>query len=106
MAQKTQAKIAHLECRGQIDMVGLGWPTKRLQANEESADVNVLKSVGKKPPLTTSHSGNNADLISAVADFYISDGSTVADVTYGSGAFWRKTDDSRFILLKADLYPR
>ncbi len=49
--------------------------------------------------------GDNADLVCAVAKLYIADGAHVADVTYGKGAFWRKTDTSRFRLLGSDLYP-
>lgn len=53
----------------------------------------------------TGHAGSNADLIAAVGELYIADGARVADVTYGRGAFWRKTDTSRFVLLKSDLQP-
>lgn len=36
--------------------------------------------------------GNNADLIKEVAKLYAADLSlTIADVTYGKGAFWKKT---------------
>jgi hypothetical protein len=50
----------------------------------------------------TAH-GSNADLISAASRLYIHNGAMVADVTYGRGAFWTKTDTSRFTLLKSDL---
>lgn len=54
-------------------------------------------------PILTGHTGTNADLINIVADFYIPDGAIVADVTYGKGAFWSKTDTSRFILKGTDI---
>lgn len=47
--------------------------------------------------------GINSDLIKVVSDFYIEDGSTVADVTYGKGVFWKKVDLERINLLKTDL---
>ena len=53
--------------------------------------------------LTTVFYGNNADMIAAVSQFYIKNGAVVADVTYGMGAFWKKTDTSRFILKATDL---
>ena len=51
----------------------------------------------------TAHTSNNAGLIKAVSDFYIQDGHKVADVTYGKGAFWKKTDTSRFSLVASDI---
>ncbi len=53
--------------------------------------------------LYTAHLGNNADLIRAVSDFYVASGQQVADVTYGKGAFWRKTDTTRFSLHVSDI---
>jgi hypothetical protein len=51
----------------------------------------------------TAHGGTNADLIAQAANLYIKDGAVVADVTYGLGAFWRKTDTNRFVLKATDL---
>jgi hypothetical protein len=45
-------------------------------------------------------------MIAAAAALYIHPGNIVADVTYGLGAFWRKTDASKFKLLASDLIPR
>ena len=36
--------------------------------------------------------GNNAGLIELVCELYVSEGDTIADVTYGKGAFWRKVE--------------
>jgi hypothetical protein len=49
------------------------------------------------------HYGSNADLIEAVAAFYIHKGDVVADVTFGKGTFWRKVDTSRFDFRPSDL---
>jgi hypothetical protein len=46
---------------------------------------------------------NNADLIADASRLYIQDGALVADVTYGRGAFWRKTNCRRFRLIGSDL---
>ena len=51
----------------------------------------------------TSHRGKNSDLIKIAADFYIDDGMSVADVTYGKGAFWSGIDTSRFKFFPSDL---
>jgi hypothetical protein len=58
-----------------------------------------------KPVVAVQH-GNNSDLIAAAAKLYIRDGDRVADVTYGKGLFWKKTNTNRFTLLASDLQPR
>ena len=45
----------------------------------------------------------NAELIRNVCDLYVKDGDTVADVTYGNGAFWKSTDTDRFNLMASDI---
>lgn len=54
-------------------------------------------------PVVTSHQGTNADLVAIVSAFYIKDGDRVADVTFGKGVFWKKTDTARFKLSVSDL---
>lgn len=54
-------------------------------------------------PLLTSRIGDNSALIKDVADFYLKDGMTVADVTYGKGVFWRQVDVSKFDFRPTDL---
>jgi methylase of polypeptide subunit release factors len=49
--------------------------------------------------------GSNADLIAAASALYIRDGALVADVTYGTGVFWRKIN-GRFDVIGSDLVPR
>jgi len=41
--------------------------------------------------ILTAHTGNNAQLISEVSRLYAPPGAVIADVTYGTGRFWRKT---------------
>jgi len=45
----------------------------------------------KRKPVEALVRGNNADLIREVAKLYVKDGMKIADVTFGKGAFWRKT---------------
>jgi hypothetical protein len=49
--------------------------------------------------------GNNAEIVASAGRLYIPDGALVADVTYGKGAFWAKTDRHRFKLVGSDLEP-
>jgi hypothetical protein len=51
----------------------------------------------------SSHIGINADVFPQILDLYVAAGATVADVTYGSGAFWRRVDRPDITLLPTDL---
>ena len=53
--------------------------------------------------ILTSLTGDNSDLFKTVSDFYMSAGSTIADVTFGKGVFWKKIDTSKFQFLPSDL---
>jgi hypothetical protein len=58
------------------------------------------------PPVRTLYSGgSNARLLQDVTRLYIADGALVADVTWGGGIFWKKTDATRFTLLGSDIDP-
>jgi hypothetical protein len=54
-------------------------------------------------PILSLHSGSNADLMADAARLHIPEGALVADVTWGHGVFWRKTDQTHFTLLGSDL---
>jgi len=47
--------------------------------------------------------GTNDDLFPEVLSLYVAPGSTVADVTYGNGVFWRKVPKGRYKLRASDL---
>jgi hypothetical protein len=51
------------------------------------------------------HRGSNANLMADATRLHVPDGALVADVTWGHGVFWRKTDQSRFTLLGSDVDP-
>jgi hypothetical protein len=69
-----------------------GPPRGRWHGHQPSED-DVARSV----------CGNNADAIARCVRLHVRDGSVVADVTYGLGAFWRKTNLARFTLLTSDI---
>lgn len=51
----------------------------------------------------TAHKGKNSQLIRKAASLYLKDGQTIADVTYGKGAFWADTSLENVTLLKSDI---
>ncbi|HEX9337681.1 MAG TPA: DNA methyltransferase [Pseudonocardiaceae bacterium] len=53
--------------------------------------------------MLSSYLGINADVFPHVLDLYVAGGATVADVTYGSGAFWKKVKRTDIDLRATDL---
>lgn len=60
-------------------------------------------AVERMRPLYTCYSGNNATLINQVSRLYLEPGMSIADVTYGVGAFWNKVDLSIYKFYPSDL---
>jgi hypothetical protein len=63
----------------------------------------MIKSGAKSNPVLTALTGRNDELFSEIVRLYAEDGWTIADVTYGKGAFWKKVDTSRFVCKFTDL---
>jgi hypothetical protein len=51
----------------------------------------------------TAYQGTNNEVFPHVLSLYIAPGSTVADVTYGKGVFWKSVPKDRFKILATDL---
>jgi phage N-6-adenine-methyltransferase len=57
----------------------------------------------RNPPVLTSYQSNNDHLMAQVARLYFRPGDRVADVTYGTGRFWRLTDLTPYDFHRSDL---
>jgi len=70
-----------------------------------------VENCSRRPPagiptnrlVFTALRGSNADLFPRVMSLYAAPGSTVADVTFGKGVFWRKIPEGTYRLLATDL---
>lgn len=51
----------------------------------------------------SAHQGTNAELFPKILELHVPSGSTVADVTYGKGVFWRNVDDDLYNLKATDI---
>jgi hypothetical protein len=51
----------------------------------------------------TAHRGSNDELFPQILSLYVRPGSTVADITYGKGVFWKRVPPGRYRLLATDL---
>lgn len=63
-----------------------------MQGGVATADVVVSARVG-----------DNAELFAQILQLHVPKGSTVADVTYGLGVFWRRVPDGVYTLLASDI---
>ena len=53
--------------------------------------------------ICTAHVGLNEDIFPIVMELHVPPGSIVADVTYGTGIFWKKIPKGRYELLATDI---
>ena len=56
-----------------------------------------------KKPILTAMTGSNADLFPQILQMYVKPHSVIADVTYGTGAFWKNIDPSLYDMRPSDL---
>jgi hypothetical protein len=70
---------------------------------------SVVKSKRRQGGITTSnltfsaYVGNNDEVFPRILNLYVPEGSTVADVTYGKGVFWRRIPKNAYILKPTDI---
>jgi hypothetical protein len=67
-------------------------PKKRVQGGKSTSS-SVLSS----------HVGDNSDLFPQILQLYVAEGAAIADVTYGTGVFWRNVDTSKYNFFPSDL---
>jgi tRNA G10 N-methylase Trm11 len=53
--------------------------------------------------ICTAHVGGNDELFPSILDLHVPAGSTIADVTYGTGIFWKHVRRDRYNVLTTDL---
>jgi hypothetical protein len=69
-----------------------GPTNKRIQGGIATTDV-----------LLSAHISGNAELFPKILALHVPDGAVVADVTFGSGVFWRNVPKNKYILKKTDV---
>lgn len=65
---------------------------KRTQGGISTADVVMSASTG-----------GNADIFPQILALHVPEGARIADVTYGTGVFWKNVDLSRYELIPSDI---
>lgn len=80
----------------------------KLELEPEEAPVKgkgkrVQGGVSTSSVVMTAFVSGNAEVFPQILDLHVPDGAKIADVTYGSGVFWRNVDLTRYELLATDL---
>src|SRR5438874_244664 len=63
----------------------------------------VANGISTNDLIFSAHQGTNDDVFPQVLKLYVPKGSTVADVTYGKGVFWKKIEKTDYELKATDL---
>ena len=63
----------------------------------------IQRGIATNDLVFSAHVGANDELFPQILALYVELGSTVADVTYGKGVFWRRVPDGAFDLMPTDL---
>jgi hypothetical protein len=63
----------------------------------------VAGGIATTDVILSAHVGGNADVFPQILDLHVPIGSTVADVTYGKGVFWRKAPLLGYRVLRTDI---
>lgn len=85
------------------------FPSNGIRAVESETSINELdrrKSPSGVPTndlIFSSHVGTNDELFPEILSLYVKPGSTVADVTYGKGVFWKQVPPKSYKLLATDI---
>ncbi len=74
------------------ELISIPSKRRRTQGGESSTEC-----------LVSSHLGDNSELFPKILDLYVADGSTIADVTYGTGVFWKNVDFDKYVFFPSDL---
>lgn len=80
--------------------LGLG---KRAEANGSGSKRKSPDGVATTDVVVSAHVGGNAEVFPQILALHVPRGATVADVTYGQGAFWRDIPKAAYRLKATDL---
>lgn len=73
---------------------------------EESVEPSKKRTQGgvaSSNVVMSAHISGNADVFPEVLSLHVPEGSKIADVTYGTGVFWKKVDLSKYDLIPSDI---
>ena len=87
--------------QGDLFEVGLGGPESEGAADRHKR--RVQGGIATTDLVLSAHMGGNAELFPRILELHVPEGAVVADVTYGTGVFWRNVPPGRFVLHATDI---
>lgn len=63
----------------------------------------VAGGIATSDVVVSAHQSGNAEVFPKILHLHVPEGSRIADVTYGRGVFWAKTDITKYHLLPSDI---
>ena len=63
----------------------------------------IQGGVATTEAVMSSHTGDNSDLFPQILELFVAKGARIADVTFGTGVFWKKVETSRYDFRPSDL---
>lgn len=73
------------------------------EIRQRKTDRKAPDGVATNELVHSAHTGTNDELFPQILGLYVAPGSSVADVTYGRGVFWKAVPKERYRLLATDL---
>lgn len=96
-------QIIQVEIQPQISTTGTGHGASSSVPVKPKKTNRIAKGVSTNDLIFSAHQGTNDDLFPQILSLYLPPGSTVADVTYGKGVFWKKVKKNLFKVHPTDL---
>lgn len=82
-------------------------PQATLEFEEDSTNDNPKKrtqgGIATSNVVMSATVSGNAELFPQILDLHVPDGAKIADVTFGTGVFWKNVDKSRYHLIPSDI---
>ena len=78
-------------------------PASENESVQNPGKRKVQKGVPTNDLVFSAYADGNDRLFPRILSLYVSPGSTIADVTYGKGVFWRRVPSDQYVLLASDI---
>lgn len=80
-----------------------GWPPVTYAQVRDRPKRRSPKGISTNRLVFSSYAGTNDEVFPHILTLYVAPGSTIADVTYGKGVFWKRVPHSLYHVLASDL---
>ena len=78
---------------------------EEFRIQEETVQTTLVEQDEDDELILSAHVARNSEVFPKILDLHVDEGSTIADVTYGKGVFWKNTDLNGHEVYASDLDP-